>query len=104
MARPKRALLAAVEQTSSPPASLPPNQRIARIVQASGNNLYDVELPSGEKTLVEMPAVFRSAIWVKRGSYVVVDTTALADRDNKLGGEIINIVRDEKSWRKCPYW
>jgi probable RNA-binding protein EIF1AD len=35
---------------------------------------------------------------------VVVDTSALADRENKLDGEIVNVVRDEKAWRKMPYW
>lgn len=41
---------------------------------------------------------------MKRNSYVVVDTNALDDRDNKLAGEIVNIVRDEKAWRKAPFW
>jgi probable RNA-binding protein EIF1AD len=35
---------------------------------------------------------------------VVVDTQALADRDNKLHGEIVNVVRDERQWRKESYW
>ena len=34
----------------------------------------------------------------------MVDTTAFGDRDNKLDGEIVNIVRDEKHWRKQTYW
>ena len=54
--------------------------------------------------LVEMPRRFRSTIWVKRGSYVVVDVAALAGRENKLGGEIVNVVREEKRWRRMPYW
>jgi probable RNA-binding protein EIF1AD len=43
-------------------------------------------------------------VWIKRGSFVVVDTSALADRENKLDGEIVNVVRDEKDWRKMAYW
>jgi hypothetical protein len=43
-------------------------------------------------------------VWIKRGSFVVVDTSAMADRENKLDGEIVNIVRDEKAWRKMAYW
>lgn len=35
---------------------------------------------------------------------MVVDTKALADRDNKLDGEIVNVVRDERQWRKQGYW
>ncbi|KAK2865380.1 hypothetical protein FQN49_003626 [Arthroderma sp. PD_2] len=41
---------------------------------------------------------------MKRGSFVVVDGTALEDRDNKLSGEIVNIVRDDKAWRKAAFW
>ncbi|KAI9725245.1 MAG: hypothetical protein M1828_003426 [Chrysothrix sp. TS-e1954] len=104
MPRPKRSLLATIEQTSSPPAALPEAHRLARIIQAAGNNLYSAEFASGEVTLVQMPARFRSMIWVKRGSYVVINEMALPNRDNKIGGEIVNIVRDEKLWRKEAYW
>lgn len=104
MGRPKRNVLATAQETLTPPDSLPPTHSLARITKAAGNNLYDVELPSGIAMLVEMPARFRSTIWVKRGSFVVVDTDALADRDNKLGGEIVNVVREEKQWRKMSYW
>ena len=54
--------------------------------------------------LVEMAARFRSAIWVRRGSFVVVDLGAFEGRANKLGGRIVNVVRDEKAWRKMGYW
>lgn len=74
------------------------------MIKATGNNLYSVELPSKDTLLVELPAKFRSTIWIKRGSYVVIDTEALEDRDDKRGGEIINVVRDEKAWRKADYW
>lgn len=104
MGRPKRNLLATVEETLTPPNALPGSQSIARVTKAAGNNLYNAELPSGQAILVELPAKFRSTIWIKRGSYVLVDTKALADRDNKLDGEIINVVRDEKEWRKQNYW
>lgn len=35
---------------------------------------------------------------------MLVDTNAFERRENKLGGEIINVVRDERQWRKEPYW
>lgn len=104
MGRPKRHLLATAEQTLTPPESLSPGQSVARVVKAAGNNLYSVELPSGRQVLVELPSRFRSAIWIKRGGYVLVDTTVLADRENKLSGEIVNVVADEKGWRKQRYW
>lgn len=75
-----------------------------RIVKAMGNNVYQVESPSGERTIVEMHSRFRSTIWVKKGSVVVVDTSALAARENKLGGEIVKVALDEKLWRTVHYW
>jgi len=104
MAKPKRAVLATIDSTVTPPDSLPPNHTLARITRAEGKNIYAAELPDGKPVLAELEAKFRSTVWIKRGSYVVIDTTALADRENKLDGEIVNVVRDEKAWRKMSYW
>lgn len=104
MGRPKRDVLATAIESSTPPDELAEGQFIARVIKAAGNNLYSVESPSGDTLLVEMPRRFRSTIWIKRGGYVLVDSNAFTDRDNKLAGEIANVVRDEKQWRKRPYW
>lgn len=105
MGRPKRDFLATAAETENPPASLKQSHVIAQVRKAEGNNLYSVNPPNGkESLLVELPARFRSQIWVRRGGFVVVDTAAFDDRTNKLGGEIVNIIRDEKQWRKKAYW
>jgi probable RNA-binding protein EIF1AD len=104
MGPPRRKVLATAEETLFPPDELQQGQQIARVIKAAGSNNYVVELPSKESVLVELPSRFRSTIWMKRGSYVVIDTNTLPDRDNKLAGEIVNIVRDEKAWRKAPFW
>ena len=104
MPRPKRQLHATVEETLTPPDTLSETQAIARITKAAGNNLYAAELPNSKAVLVELEPKFRSTIWIKRGSYVVVDTQSLAERENKIDGEIVNVVRDEKAWRKMGYW
>ena len=105
MGRPKRNLLATAAETSAPPNVLEDNVAIARVNKAEGNNLYSVELPSAKQPLlVELPSRFRSQIWIKRGGYVVIDTSAFECRENKLDGEIVNVVRDEKEWRKKAYW
>ena len=105
MGRPKRKLLATVAETSVPPAILGAGHAIARVEKAEGNNLYLVQLPDGKDTLlVELPSRFRSQIWIKRGGYVMVDLSAFEERDNKLDGEIVNVVRDEKTWRKQAWW
>jgi probable RNA-binding protein EIF1AD len=123
--QPKRNLHAIDQETTTPPDALSATQQIARVHSAAGNNLYRVDLapppPSSSSStsitteptssssttttiLVELPLRFRHTIWIKRGMYVVIDTEALAARENKLGGEIVNIVREEKEWRKMSYW
>jgi len=104
MPRPKRTVLATIDSTITPPDALSPSHYIARITKAEGKNLYNAELPDGRAVLAELESKFRSTVWIKRGSYVVVDLSAMADRENKLDGEIVNVVRDEKAWRKMSYW
>lgn len=105
MGRPRRNLQAMAEETLTPPAELEEGQAVAQVKKAEGKNLYSVELPHGkEALLVELSARFRSTIWIKRGGFVVIDTSAFQARENKLRGEIVNVVRDEKQWRKQSYW
>ncbi|KAK5165080.1 uncharacterized protein LTR77_009177 [Saxophila tyrrhenica] len=100
----KRELHAIADETSTPPAALPSSHIIGQVKQAAGKNLYQLELADGQTILAELGSRFRSTVWMKRGSFVVVDTSALADRENKLGGEIVNVVRDERAWRKMSWW
>ncbi|KAF7720314.1 Eukaryotic translation initiation factor 1A [Penicillium ucsense] len=104
MAPPRRKVLATAEGTLFPPDELSSTQQIVRAVKATGNNIYLIEQADKTQMLVELPAKFRSTFWIKRGSYVVIDTESQEERDNKIKGEIINIVRDEKTWRKAPFW
>ena len=104
MGPPRRKLQGIAKETLTPPDNLRHGLSIARVVKGEGNNLYSVELPSLKTLLVELPSRFRSTIWLKRGGYVLVDADALADRENNLDGEIVNVVRDEKEWRKEAYW
>jgi len=104
MGRPKRNVFAAAEETSTPPLTLTATQSIARVIKAEGNSLYSCSLPDQKKILVELPSRFRNTIWIKRGGYVLIDTREAEVRQNKLDGEIINVVRDEHRWRKESYW
>lgn len=104
MPRSRRDRLETVRETETPPDTLEPNNSVAQVTKILGKNLYTVKLPSGDEIIVEMPARFRSTIWMKLRGYVVVDTSVFEDRENKIHGEIVNIVREEKIWRKMPYW
>jgi probable RNA-binding protein EIF1AD len=104
MGRPKRNLQAAAEETSTPPPALTATQSIARVIKAEGNSLYSCSLPNQKTVLVELPSRFRNTIWIKRGGYVLIDSKEASARENKLDGNIINVVRDEHMWRKEVYW
>jgi probable RNA-binding protein EIF1AD len=107
MPKPRRNLQATALATTTPPDTLSSTQSLAKVLRLAGNNLYEVCYPStSDRTpnLVELPARFRNAIWLKRGSFVVIDMEAFAERENKLGGEIVNVVREEREWRKMAYW
>jgi probable RNA-binding protein EIF1AD len=103
MGKPKRNIISAAEETSNPPDELTPTQLIARVIKGEGNSLYSCVLPD-QTILVELEPRFRNTIWIKRGGYVLIDTKEAAVRQNKIAGEIINVVRDERSWRKQSYW
>lgn len=104
MGRPKRNVQAAAQEASTPPAALTPTQSLARVNKATGNNLYSCSIPNGREILVELPSRFRNTIWIKRGGYVLVDTKDAGVRENKIDGEIVNVVGDEREWRKEAYW
>ena len=106
MGRPKRSVQAAAEDTLNPPDELTPAQSIARVVKAEGNNLYTCELPSKKTVVLELEPKFRNTVWLKRGGYVLIDVGSAEERKSgsRVVGEIINVVRDEKLWRKQPYW
>jgi len=91
--------------TSSPPdAPLSPPQTIARISQAQGKNLFTCSLPDGSTMLAELAPLFRGKAWLRRGGFVLLDTAAFEGRDNKINALVVNVVRNEKAWRKMEYW
>jgi len=102
--RPKRDVYVDAAAASSPPSELPETQIIARVIKGEGNSLFRVTIPSGEELLVELPSKMRNLFWIKRRGYVVVDTAVLNERENKIGGEIVTVIMDEKRWRKMKWW
>ncbi|PBP23540.1 alpha-mannosyltransferase [Diplocarpon rosae] len=104
MGRPKRNVFAAADETTTPPSELTATQTIARVIKAEGNSLYSCSLPNQKTVLVELESRFRNTIWLKRGGYVLIDSKEADARKNKIDGEIVNVVRDERLWRKEAYW
>lgn len=107
MGKPRRNIVAAAEESATPPDELTADQVVARVTKAEGNSLYTCTLPNTKTVLVELAERFRNTIWIKRGGFVLIDRTPSEERtkaNSKVDGEIINVVRDEKEWRKMPYW
>ncbi|KAH7134320.1 hypothetical protein EDB81DRAFT_95527 [Dactylonectria macrodidyma] len=104
MARPKRNVLAAAEEAMTPPDGLQPNQSVVRVVKPEGNNLYTCELPNTKPIVLELAQRFRNTIWIKRGGYVLGERYEDKTQEGRAMGEIVNVVRDEKLWRKQSYW
>lgn len=104
MGRPKRNVLAAAEAASTPPEALEANQTLVRVVKPEGNNLFNCELPNQKTIVLELAQRFRNTIWIKRGGFVLAEMYTAGTEDTRAEGEIVNIVRDEKQWRKQPYW
>lgn len=112
--------------SSDPPAELKESYRIARVETINGNNIYTVIFPASTaptpsdptselstnpqtdhltvSAMVELPPKFRNTMWIRRHGFVMVDVDAFAERVNKLSGEIVCVIHDEKKWRKMAYW
>lgn len=108
MGRPKRDILATVVESATPPDELTPSQSLARVVKAEGNSMYTCELPNKKAGLFELQSRFQNTVWIKRGGYVLIDVAPATGEgrasNSRVAGEITNVVRDERQWRKQPYW
>ncbi|KAI0387739.1 nucleic acid-binding protein [Hypomontagnella monticulosa] len=104
MGRPKRELRAAAEESLTPPDQLTETQSLAKVIKPEGNSVYACSLPDRRTVLVELPVRFRNTIWLRRGGYVLVELAPPKEQQGKAEGEIVNIVGDEREWRKRSYW
>lgn len=82
------------------------HQQIVRILSGRGNNLHEVETPSGDTFLVSMPSKFRKNIWVKRGDFVIVEPIEEGDRVKAeiayiLYRDQIKYIKEEGQWPKA---
>ncbi|CAI4210927.1 unnamed protein product [Parascedosporium putredinis] len=61
-------------------------------------------LPNKSLVTVELDDRFRQTVWVERGNYVLLERYPPKEVEDEAVGKIINIAKDEKAWRKMPYW
>ncbi|XP_065307061.1 probable RNA-binding protein EIF1AD [Dermacentor albipictus] len=82
------------------------NQQIVRVLCGRGNNLHEVEEPSGNTYLVSMPVKFRKNIWIKRGDFVIVEPIEEGDKvkaeiERILYRDQIKYIKEEGLWPKA---
>lgn len=84
---------------------LEPGQKIARVVKACGENVYEVENSDGERELYQLPKRLRFVAFIGRGSFVFVRDD-LTRKGTKIRGEIETVVIDKflKQLRKEQFW
>lgn len=101
----RRTAKAAVEEAFTPPDSLTEGQYLVRVVKPEGNNLYACELPSKKPVLLELAQRFRNTVWIRKGGFVLAQRyEGDAEAAVRAEGEIVNVVRNDKLWKKQPYW
>lgn len=65
--------------------------------------MYLCALPNEKEIVVELPLRLTRGVWIKNGSYLLVDTNGATEK-SKVDGEVIVVVRKENAWRKQAYW
>ncbi|KAI9157833.1 hypothetical protein LWI28_028793 [Acer negundo] len=66
-------------------------QSVMQVVSLRGSNLIEVMDAQGEKSLALFPAKFQKSMWIKRGSFVVVDASG-KEKALKDGSKVACIV------------
>ncbi|GMY15235.1 probable RNA-binding protein EIF1AD isoform X1 [Fagus crenata] len=89
--------------------SLQDGHTIMQVVSLRGSNLIEVMGAQGEKSLALFPAKFQKSMWIKRGSFVVVDISG-KEKALESGSKVACIVsqvlfyEQVRSLQKSPEW
>ncbi|KAG0290046.1 putative RNA-binding protein eif1ad [Linnemannia gamsii] len=80
-------------------------QRFARVLGTRGKNVHEVQFSDNQELLVNLPPKFRSLVWVKRGSYVIIEPAEEEDK-TKVGGDIIAVLFPDhiKHYKQQGIW
>ncbi|KAF9909174.1 putative RNA-binding protein eif1ad [Lobosporangium transversale] len=80
-------------------------QRFARVTNARGNNIHEVQYQDGQGLLVNLPPKFRNLVWVKRGSYVIIQPADEEDK-TKVAGDIVAVLFPDhiKQYKQKGIW
>lgn len=96
-------------ESSGDKLSIQDGQSIMQVVSLRGSNLIEVMDAQGEKSLALFPAKFQKSMWIKRGSFVVVDISG-KEKALESGSKVACIVsqvlfyEQVRSLQKSPEW
>ncbi|GLT74054.1 hypothetical protein SLA2020_458750 [Shorea laevis] len=84
-------------------------QSIMQVVSLRGSNLIEVMDAQREKSLALFPAKFQKSMWIKRGSFVVVDESGkekVLESGSKVACIVSQVLFHEqvRLLRKSPEW
>ncbi|KAF9108216.1 hypothetical protein BGX27_008426 [Mortierella sp. AM989] len=81
------------------------DQQFARVLGTRGKNIHEVQFKNGEELLVNLPPKFRSLVWVKRGSYVIIQPAEEEDK-TKVSGDIVAVLFPDhiKQYKQRGIW
>ncbi|CAN6569105.1 hypothetical protein ACFX13_001693 [Malus domestica] len=102
----RKNLKRAVEQQSF---TLEDGHSVMQVLSLRGSNLIEVMDAKGEKSLALFPAKFSKSMWIKRGSYVVVDASG-KEKVLESGSKVACIVsqvlfyEQVRVLKKSPDW
>ncbi|XP_065871158.1 uncharacterized protein [Euphorbia lathyris] len=80
--------------------TLEDGQSIAQVVSLRGSNLIEVMDSRGEKSLALFPAKFHKSMWMKRGSFVVVNESG-KEKALESGSKVGSIVSQVLFYEQC---
>ncbi|XP_010505829.1 PREDICTED: probable RNA-binding protein EIF1AD [Camelina sativa] len=84
-------------------------QSIAQVVSLRGSNQIEIMDAKGENSLALFPAKFRESMWIRRGSFVVIDHTG-KEKAQESGSKVTSIVckvlffEQVRLLQKSPEW
>ncbi|CAN8317719.1 unnamed protein product [Cochlearia groenlandica] len=84
-------------------------QSIAQVVSLRGSNQIEIMDAKGENSLALFPAKFRESMWIRRGSFVVIDHTG-KEKAQESGRKVTSIVckvlffEQIRLLQKSPEW
>ncbi|XP_076916739.1 uncharacterized protein LOC143576560 [Bidens hawaiensis] len=89
--------------------TLQPGQSIMQVVSLRGSNLIEVIDAKGESALAIFPAKFQKSMWIKRGSFVVVDDSGreeAVESGRKVTCVVLQVLFHEqvRVLQKSPEW